>query len=205
MTLRAKMENIWYHYRYHILAGIFLFGVLVLCLHSCVTKPKYDVQVYYVTGSSPMYNEQLAWIESAVASQCNDVNGDGEVTVSVTGLPVGENSDPTERAKFLNPIQAGDVMLLFCDEGGVNYLYQNGYLQSLTEFSDQLDGEGYAWKATGSAFFSQTEGFEVFSDPLYVSLRIFDSTWSSIRPGVKENYEIACEVLRSMIAVSPQE
>ncbi len=205
MTLRAKAENIWYHYKYHILAGIFLFGTLIVCLHSCVTKPEFDIHVYYVTGSSPMYNEQLAWIESAVASQCEDVNGDGKVTVAVTGLRVGENSDATERAQYLNAIQAGEVMLLFGDEGGINYLHKNGYLQSLTEFSDQLDGEGYAWKVTGSVFSSLTEGYDVFSEPLYVSLRIFDNSWSSIRPSAKENYKTACNTLRSMIHASAEE
>ncbi len=204
MTLRSKAENIWYHYKYHILAGIFILGTLIVCLHSCATKPEFDIQVYYVTGSSSMYNEQLAWIESAVASHCGDVNGDGEVTVAVTGLRVGENSDATQRAQYLNAVQAGDVMLLFGDEGGIDYLYRNGYLQPLTDFSDALDGEGYAWQVTGSAVSLQTEGFDVFSAPLYVSLRTFDDTWSSVRPGVKDNYQIARDTLSSMIGASSE-
>lgn len=205
MSLRSKAENIWYHYKSHILVGIFLLGTLIVCLHSCVTKPEFDIQVYYVTGSSSLYNEQLAWIESAVAAHCQDVNGDGEITVAVTGLRVGENTDPTERAQYMNAIQAGEVMLLFGDEGGINYLYQNGYLQLLTDYSDHLDGEGYAWKVTGSSFASETEGFDVFSENLYVSLRIFDDTWSSVRSNVKVNYETACDTLRSMIATPVSE
>ena len=204
MTLRSKLENIWYHYKYHILAGIFILGTLVVCLHSCATKPEFDIQVYYVTGSSPMYNEQLAWIESAVASHCGDVNGDGEVTVAVTGLRVGENSDATQRAQYLNAVQAGEILLFFGDEGGIDYLYQNGYLQPLTDFSDTLDGEGYAWNVTGSVLSTQTDGFDVFSEPLYVSLRTFDNTWSSIRPGVKKNYQTAKDTLCSMIEAQPE-
>ena len=201
MTLRAKIENIWYHYKYHILAGIFILGTLVACLHSCATKPEFDIQVYYVTGSSPMYNEQLAWIESAVASQCGDVNGDGEVTVAVTGVRVGENTDATERSQYLNAVQAGEVMLFFGDEGGIDYLYRNGYLQPLTDFSDTLDGEGFAWSVTGSVLSTQTPGFDVFSQPLYLALRTFDNTWSSVRPGVKQNYQTACDTLRSIVAL----
>ncbi len=205
MSFRSKVENIWYHYKSYIIVGFFLLGTLIVSFHSCATKPEFDLQVFYVTGSSAMYNEQLAWIESAVASQCEDVNGDGEVTVAVTGLRVGENTDPSERAKYLNAVQAGEVMLLFGDQGGIDFLYRNGYLQTLTDFSDQLDGSGYAWKVTGSAFSSQTAGFEVFSENLYVSLRVFDDTWSSARPSVKRNYEAACKTLKSMIAVSSAE
>lgn len=200
MSLRLKAENLWYHYKFHILAAIFLLIVFIVSLHSCVTRPKYDIQVYYVTESSPMYTEQIAWIESFVSSQCGDVNGDGEITVSVTGVRVGDESDPTERAKNLNAVQAGDVMLLFGDAGGIDYLYRNGYLQSLTDFTDDLDGEGYAWNISLSDFPEKTEGFDVFSQNLYVSLRALDGMWSSTRSTTKANYEAACNTLRSMIA-----
>lgn len=203
MSLRSKIENIWYHYKSYIIAGFFLLGTLVVCLHSCVTKPKFDIHVYYVTGTSPVYNEQLAWIETALSSHCKDVNGDGEVTVAVTSLKVGKNVDPSERAKYLNAVQAGEVMLLFGDEAGINYLYQNGYLQPLTEFSDDLDGEGYAWKVTGSPFAEETEGFDVFGETnVYFSLRIFEDTWSSKRTNSKVNYETACDTIRSILAAS---
>ena len=199
MTLRLKLENIWYHYKFHILVGLFLLVTLVVSLHSCVVKPKYDIQVFYVTGSSPMYNEQLAWLETAVASHCGDVNGDGEVTVSVTGVRVGASSDATQRVQDLNAVQAGDAMLLFGDAAGIDYLHQHGYLQSLTEFTEDTDGEGYAWKVTGSSFFQENEGYDFFSQNLYLSLRIFENSWSSVRPGAKANYEAACNTLRSII------
>lgn len=205
MSFRSKVENIWYHYKTYIIAGIFLIGTLVVCFHSCATKPEFDVQVYYVTASSPMYNEQLSWIESSVASHCGDVNGDGEITVAVTGLRVGENTDPSERAKYMNAVQAGEVMLLFGDEGGINYLHRNGYIQPLHDFSDRLDGEGYAWKVTGTPVASETSGFEVFTADLYVSLRIFDDTWSSAFKSTKDNFRAACDVLNSMIGTQPKE
>ncbi len=200
MSFRSKVENIWYHYKSFIIVGIFLIGTLVVSLHSCATKPEFDIQVYYVTGSSPLYNEQVSWIENLVSAHCGDVNRDGEITVAVTGLRVGENTDPSERAKYMNAVQAGEVMLLFGDQGGIDYLYRNGYLTQLYDFTENTDGEGYAWKVTGTSLFTQTPGNDVFSDNLYVSLRVFDDTWSSARPSVKENYNAACETLRSMIA-----
>ena len=199
MTLRSKLENIWYHYKFHIIIGLFLLITLIICLHSCVVKPRYDIQVFYVAGSSPMYNEQLAWLESAVAAHCGDLNGDGEVTVSVSGVRVGDSTDATQRVQDLNAVQAGDAMLLFGDEGGINYLYQHGYLQPLNDFTKDTVGEGYAWSVTGSSFSTQTDGFDVFSQDLYLSLRIFDNSWSSLRPGAETNYERACNTLRSII------
>ena len=206
MSLRAKIDNIWYHYKSVILIGIFLVGTLIVCLHSCATKPEFDIQIYYVTGESSVYNEQLQWLETAVAAQCGDVNGDGEVTVAVTSLKVGKNTDPSVRAEYLNAVQAGEVLLLFGDPAGIEYLYQNNYLQPLHEFADELDGDGYAWKVSGTPFSQQTAGFELFEDTtLYVSLRVFDETWSSVLPSTKNNYETACNTLRSMITYEAQE
>ena len=79
MSFRSKVENIWYHYKAHITVGIFLLFVLIVALHSCVTKSEYDIQVYYLAGSSSLYQEQLDWIRDSVAAQCGDVNGDGQV------------------------------------------------------------------------------------------------------------------------------
>ncbi len=204
MSFRSKVENIWYHYKTTILVAVFLIGTLAVCLHSCATKPEFDIQIYYVTGSSSLYNEQVAWIEDAVSAHCPDMNGDGEVKVAVTGLKVGENTDPSERAKYLNLVQAGEVLLLFGDQGGIDYLYRNGYLQTLYDFTDRTDGEGYAWKVTGTPLTAESPGFDVFSENLYVSLRIFDDTWSSSRPAVKSNYEAARQTLTSMIASSEE-
>ncbi|MBQ1272036.1 MAG: hypothetical protein IIY12_00880 [Clostridia bacterium] len=205
MSFRSKVENIWYHYKSMIIVGIFLIGTLIVSLHSCATKPEFDVQVYYVSGSSPMYTEQFTWIEELVAAHCGDVNGDGKVTVAVTGLRVDNNTDPSERAKYMNAVQAGEVMLLFGDQGGIDYLYRNNYLQQLYDFTDDTDGEGYAWNVSKTPLFTQISGSDIFSEDLYVSLRVFDDTWSSARPNVKNNYAAACDTLRSMIASVSEE
>ena len=85
-------------------------------------------------------------------------------------------------------------------------MYQNGFIQPLTEFSDDLDGDGYAWVVSDSAFAAQTEGFELFDGSnVYVSLRIFDDTWASALGSAKNNYKIACDTLRSMIALEASE
>jgi hypothetical protein len=105
----------------------------------------------------------------------------------------------------MNTVQAGEVMLLFGDSGGMDYLISNNYLQPLTAFSDRTEKDGYAWKVNGSGFATRLSGFEMFSDvDLYVGLRVFDNTWSSATESCKENYEIACSVLRNMVSALPE-
>lgn len=202
---RRTVENIWYHYKVQIIVGVFLIATLIFCLHSCLTKETFDLQVYYVTGSSAMYNEQLQWLEQALSTHCSDYNGDGKITVAVTGLRVGEGSSPNERAEWMTAVNAGEVMLFIGDEGGIRYLYRNNYLQPLTEYSSNLWAADCAWEVTGSAFSEQTPGFAMFEYPVYAALRVFDNTWSSRRGSAQKAYSAASETLRSIIQYSEKE
>jgi len=205
MSFRAKLENIWYHYKSHILVSVFLICVLIVALQSCVTKSEYDIQVYYVAGSSSLYQEQLDWIQASVATCCGDVNGDGAVNVAVTGLRVGTFSDPAMRAQYMNAVQAGEVMLLFGDSGGIDYLVTNNYLQPLTDFTDKATKNGYAWSVSDSGFSTRVPGYEMFSDvELFVGLRVFDNTWSAATESCKENYQVARAALQGMVSALPE-
>lgn len=198
MSFRSKIENIWYHYKSAILISIFLIFTLLFCLHSCVTKTEYDIQVYYVVGSSSMYTEQLDWIEQAVELHCGDVNGDGKVHVSMTGLRVGEYSDTAQRAQFMTPVQAGEIMLFFGDLGGMEYLHEMGYLQSIKPYVENPDSD-YLWKVNGTGLATQIEGFELFSDvDLYVGLRTTENTISMSMEEGEKNFNVALKTFQSM-------
>ncbi len=202
MSVRSKLENIWYHYKSYIIVSIFLIGTVVFALHSCVTKSEFDIKVYYMAGSTSLYTEQLSWVEEAVGAACGDVNGDGQVKVSVTGLRVGKYADTATVAQYMTAVQAGEVMIFFGDEGGIQYLYNNNYLQPLNEFTSHADGNGYAWKVNGSAFSEKTAGFEMFSDmDLYISLRVFDDTWAASFETGQQTYDVACSFLRTVIGM----
>ena len=206
-SIRSKLDNIWYHYKSYIIVGIFLLGTLIVCLHSCVTKPEFDIYVYYVTGDIPVYKEQLSLIESAVAEHCGDVNGDGEINVAITNVKIGTGTSATERAEAMNLVNAGTVMLFFGDKAGINYLYQNSYIQSLRPYTEDLPEQEYAWKVSGSPFAKSVEGWsDLFSDTeIYMALRVFDGTWASAMGSVKKNFRVAETTLTSIISVAPSE
>ena len=198
MSFRSKVENFWYHYKSVVLIGIFLIFTLLFCLHSCVTKTEYDIQVYYVVGSSSMYTEQLDWIQQTVAAHCGDVNGDGQVAVAITGLRVGQYSDTSQRAQYMTPVQAGEIMLFFGDLGGMEYLYEKGYLQDISSYVDNPESN-YLWKVNGTGVSTQLDGFELFSDvDLYVALRTTENTVSMSSEEGEQNFKIALDTLQSM-------
>ena len=205
MSLRSKLDNIWYHYKGYIIASIFLIGTVIFGLHSCITKSEYDIKVYYFAGSSSMYQEQLDWVQAAVGEYCGDTNEDGKVQVAVTGIRVGSYSSASLRAEYMTAVQAGEVFLFFGDQEGIQYLYDNNYLQPMTAFTDQTEGNGYAWKVNGSGFSHLTKGFELFSDvDLYIAMRISDDTWAMSTSSGQTNYQTACDTLDRILAAKAE-
>lgn len=202
MSIRSKLENIWYHYGSVIIVVLVLLGVLLVSLHSCVTKPKFDIQVYYVAESN-LYTEQLDWVESAVKAHCKDVNGDGEITVAITGVRVGSSADKELLNQYMTGVQTGDIVLFFGDLGGIEYLHERKFLQPLTDFVGEKD---YAWAINETGLSAEIDGFDkAFGEvPLYAALRKSEKTWSNDTSAGRRNYDASCATLRSMIAVEKE-
>ena len=89
---RAKIENFWYHYKWHSIVAIFLIFTLLICALQTCRKDSYDVYVLYAGdrdisrlsegGAVPEYNRVISALERVAA----DNDGDGEVKVSFSDL-----------------------------------------------------------------------------------------------------------------------
>lgn len=55
--LRQRLENFWYHYKWHSLFGLFLTCVIVMLVHDFVTTPNYHMEIVLVSSSS--YSDEL--------------------------------------------------------------------------------------------------------------------------------------------------
>lgn len=202
MSFRAKIENIWYHYKSMLIVGLLFLFIVLFALYSCVTKKEYDVQVFYVS-ENPIYTEHLAWIESAVVAHCDDMDGDGEVNVSVTGVRVGKFADRDILSSYMTAAQSGEVMLFFGDTGGMEYLHERGYLQDLTSVLENPDpGSDYLWPVATTGLSSEIDGYlDCFgTEPLYLALFI-EGGWVTNTPHGAENYKIASAVFKRLVSV----
>ena len=80
--MKETFENFWYHYKvpFLIAAAVLVTGCYLLFQHSAVPAADYEVAVV-----SPAYfsDEQLTALRTTLAAAGTDVNGDGEVIVTV--------------------------------------------------------------------------------------------------------------------------
>jgi len=78
---KAKVENFWYHYKYHTIAFLFVFITLAVSITQCSTKTDYDYKIIVATRSVTLSTPQLQAITDELKTYGEDVNGDGEVNL----------------------------------------------------------------------------------------------------------------------------
>ncbi len=83
MTFVQKIENYWYHYKWHTIIGVFAFVIALICITQCAKKVEYDAMIMYA-GNFKIAEEYREKTLENIMSE--DYNGDGEKLVSVFQL-----------------------------------------------------------------------------------------------------------------------
>ena len=157
--LMAKIENYWYHYKWHTIVAIFLvITVLVASLQMC-TRTSYDVHIMYAGNhkiekistngnSTTPFSSTLASFGRVVP----DLNGDGEVHVNLLDLfvmtaeEVAEFNKTNDGTTEINEIQIKENTTAL----EANYLlFGDYYIMLLSpalfeKYDEQYDGALFA-------------------------------------------------------------
>ena len=99
----AKLENFWYHYKWHTIAAIFALFVIIVCTVQCASNTKYDIQILYAgdhvfgrTSSDGSYPEYVK-MSSTLADFADDYDADAMLRLQrdelIHSLLAGELND----------------------------------------------------------------------------------------------------------------
>ena len=113
-TPKGKWDNYWYHYKWQnigVLAAVVILTVLIVQM---VTKDSPDYRLILVTGQG-IPTEATDLLAADLEKYGRDVNGDGEVKVSIENLYLGTGDRPDQMAmvnnqKLTTYIGAGEGM-----------------------------------------------------------------------------------------------
>lgn len=97
----GKWKNWWYYYKWYVICGILLLGILIHVAGDALglwTK-KPDFQVAYI-GKTPLPAETASALEKAFASLASDFNGDGEVIVRINQYVDSAQTSDMETAYY---------------------------------------------------------------------------------------------------------
>lgn len=99
-TFLKKLENFWYHYKWHTIFTIFFLTVFLICTVQCMQKEDPDAMILY-SGPSVVTAEGKSAIGQIVSSRLEkDENGDGSKIVSLTDVVILSDEQIKEQEKL---------------------------------------------------------------------------------------------------------
>ena len=116
MTLREKLDNLWYHHRALILFLSFLAAAAIFVVVQTATQERPDYRIC-MGAMTYVPDEVVTKMEEALEAHAIDVNGDGKISVEIQSLNVSPEQAMTNnlasmgRQSVMAHIAARDVVV----------------------------------------------------------------------------------------------
>ena len=222
----TKLENFWYHYKWHTIAAVFVLVVAIICLVQCGKQVEYDVYVMYAGGETfsrqskdgdiPRYNQMVGGFERFA----EDYDGKNGATVSFSDLfipspeekaELGTNADYSSMSQdiqTLNDRMAYSEYYVFLVS---KYVYDQYHVRSETEMFAPIkqycpEGNNFVFEGENAIYLASTDlyklaPFSSLPEDTLICIRI-KSAFSSAFGKEKTNelYRRAEEYLTTLLA-----
>lgn len=125
---KAKIENFWYHYKYHTIIFIVVFVTLAVSITQCCFKTDYDYKIIVATRSMTLSTPQLEAMTKELTKYGEDVNGDGEVNLLLVDCTIDSNNSDYQsllgKQQKLQALLMTDIeaMLFLTDTKGLEWI-----------------------------------------------------------------------------------
>lgn len=186
MTFRKKVENFFYHYKFHVLVGIFFAFVGGILIADLVTKETGDVRVLYMSSDNSMAVQMLAKqkdVELTLEMYCPDFSNDGNVHCEVYHIDNAYNPDGNYQmayqAKLFGEFSMGIANMFITDKLSIERVCGDDVdpndqfinLEELYPDNENMDGIYYSIKDTD---FAKLCGWDLSCPDLYIVIRDVD-------------------------------
>lgn len=153
--MRAKLENFWYHYKWHTIISVFLVFVAVIGIWQYIDTPQYDYQIILYTSRSDTTALATA-LNKELCALGDDINGDGEVNVQIYNMSYGDMDSNSNFRNSQAQALRGELMsdrcfLIITDEDRFEQLEQQGYFEN----SQLPDNNGKSYRIDDKSAFGQ--------------------------------------------------
>lgn len=151
-TFKEKVQNYWFHFKWQTIGILFTCVVLTVLITQCSNRTNWDMQVIYFSYTQAL-DSQTNMIGDYLESFSEDINGDGEVNISVVNcsMPGGNHSlryNQTILMKLQAMISAEPTAMLYItDSESVKY-FENDALIKIFDTEQIPLGEDFYKKTT---------------------------------------------------------
>ena len=198
-TFAKKVENLWYHYKFVILALLAASVMVGFALAQSLSKKAPDISVYHISqfgltaSSADNFRESMKYI-------AKDYNGDGTITIDFKEevyVPEMINTTPNELSasdKFNLELAFGDCVIYIMDESF--YRGNRDYMCDLKDVLGFLPDAAYDERAillSALPAYKTVPGLRDFEPNSYLCLR-------QKRKGMKDaEYDAHVDFLKKLV------
>lgn len=222
-----KIENYWYHYKWHTLIALFFIIVLTVNLVQCATRVTADSTILY--GGPRGFNEdESREINDAFSSLLDkDLNGDGKTVAELISvyllsdeqysefvkqngnvIGVNEKSLRENHTAFSNHVFAGESVILLLDPTWFKEVRDAGGLRKLDEVLSTVPDyaiDGYGIRLKDTQFAKSWSALNVFPDDTIVCVRnVSTSSFLVSQETQQEKYDYQIALFKRIIEFRPE-
>ena len=215
-------DNFWYHYKWHVIIGLFVIVFLVVAIGQMIDKDKVDAYVMYAGPTSFMPSE-IDEMQNAFREIMPDLNGDGKKIVEfinivhMTDEDIENNKKQAEKdgveykpdlefiaqqkQKLKLQLAAGDAYILLLDPDAYSEDYEVGMYEKLetigieSEFAN--DDSSIKFKETDYGKFYSI--FEKLPDDTLLCLKTLNVMGEAKGKAEQKKYDNQLELMKTIL------
>jgi hypothetical protein len=191
-TPKEKLQNYWYHFKWHTIGAVALIAVFAVMCVQCVTREKYDF-ITVVFTHSVIESGRVEKIEEYLEQYATDIDGDGKVSVQVVDCSViDENPNSPLTQTSMGKLQS----LIAAEPKAVLFLFDDKGYETLSKISGQgiLEAEALALP---EEFYKACDGeadYEKLPKELKISYRRVGGTMLEKDKTANEVYKVCKKI-----------
>lgn len=154
MTFKQKIENYWYHYKWHTIITLFFVFTALVCLVQCSTKENPDDKALLYVNQN-LLDTAANQLSETLCEYTEDYNGDGKVLYRVNNVSfngnnlAGVNYSVANSEKLLSAVATAEYVLYIVDGHGYEYMSDSSVeVFEKYDFCNDLDGRAWNWKGS---------------------------------------------------------
>lgn len=196
MSFKKRVGNFWYHNKFTLIVGVFVFIAVGYMIYDVVSKTKPDMTVLVTLDNGMSYRTDE--LEKFFEKYCEDYNGDGKVYVEIVSTPLNPDTADTDMTqanatRFFAHMQSGKNVLILSDvqtEGNIVDLIDNLHdkypeQEHYSEKGLMLDGD----------YIRKELNWAEMPDDMYLALRKPINTTYSSKDEMRKHYERSLKML----------
>lgn len=199
MTFWKKIENFWYHYKWVtiITAVVVIFGGYMI--FDIVTKKKPDLTIIATPDNGISYRAEE--LENFFEGFCDDINGDGEVYVSVAFAPLdpdstSDNYAQANQSKLFSTLSSARCVLVLSDDSS-DFSLENVTFSDLSGVIDSQYVSG-SQLSLNSKLVQDALNWSQMPQDMYISMRTPVKTLNDSAEDMQKTCDIAEDFLKRL-------